>query len=138
MADYTFQYSINEGGIEPRTDGTAMIQHDLFAQYSEDAGETWADLYHHTVVVPGDVAQAIVEGANVKANFKELLRQNWSTSPAQVPSPILTGGNPAELQAYVVEYKAWAEAREAANTVASDAADAVNEFVPSWPVTFAV
>jgi len=135
---YTFRYSIPANGIEPRTDGTGMIQHDLFAQYSEDDGETWTDLHHHTVVTPGAEAQAIVEGANVKANYKELLRQNWATSPVATAPPIVTGGNPAELQAYVVAYKVWAAAREAANTVASDAATAVNEFVPEWPVTFEV
>lgn len=136
---YIFQYSINAGGIEPRTDGTGMLNNDLFAQYSEDAGETWTDLYHHTVVTPGGEAQAIVEGANAKANYKELLRQNWDTMPPQTESPpILPSGDPADLQTYIVEYKAWLAARNAANLVASNAADAVNGFVPSWPVTFSV
>lgn len=131
------QYQIRNA-IEPRTDGTGMMNNDLWAQYSEDDGNTWQDIYHHTVVTPGDEAETIVEGANVKANYKELLRVNWATAPVQIPPPILTSGDPDDLLQYVVAYKAWLAAREAANLVAQDAADAVNGFVPSWPVTFEV
>lgn len=133
------QYLIHEGGIEPRTDGTGMIQHDLFAQYSEDGGDTWADVYHHTVVTPGDEAQAIInDGVNIKANYKELLRQNWTTAPQSPAPPILSSGDPDDLEEYVLAIQTWEAAWDDANVVAVDAAAAVIDFVPSWPVTFEV
>ena len=96
-------------------------------------------MYTNHVCTPADEAQAIIDaGVQVKANYKELLRQNWDTSPQMEAPPLLTSGDPADLQAYVVAYKAWYADRVAANAVASDAADAVNGFVPSWPVTFEV
>jgi hypothetical protein len=135
----SIEYWINAGGIEPRTDGTGLVDHDLFAMYSLDDGDTWNTAYHHTVVAPGGEAQAIIDaGTGVKPAYKELLRTNWGTAPVQVPPPILGSGDPADLREYIVEMQEWQADRDAANEVAANAAAAVIDFVPEWPVRFEV
>ena len=124
---YEFKYRLNSAP-EARSDGSGMIDHDIYAIASVDGGD-FAVIpgRHKTISVPNATIQAALAqsttGAKVTA-YKSALAANLGTQP----EPVI-GWDVASLTAVM-------DANIAAAAAAS-AADALIDGIANYPVDFA-
>ena len=121
MADYLFRYRMQQP--QARLDGSGMLDHDIVAIYSEDAGQTWEAVpaRHQTFVCPADEVQTCLAGPNIPTLYKAMLARNIATVPEAV-----VGWDAASMTLMLDN-----------NTAARVAAVAVAELPVSWPYEFA-
>ena len=130
MADYDFRYSL-AGAPEARQDGSGCVDHDIWAQYREGAGD-WLIVpgRHKTVSVPAvELAGVLSAPTNAQkvAAYKAILASNINTQPQPI-----TGWSLEDMNALVTE-----------NAQATEQAVAADGFITgtlglSYPVPFAI
>jgi len=134
-----------EVGPVARNDGSRMVDFDIKAQSNtDDAG--WGDVpnYHKTLSVPADaISAALASGTNNQkvTAIKQALLDNRDTQAIPNPAPPVTDWSQAGIEQYLVDYAAWLTQFNADNQAASDASDALDQFMTvtlglTYPVTF--